>query len=194
VSAAPPAGRLGRDFFARDPRTVARELIGCGLIHAGVGGTIVETEAYAEHEPACHAYVGRTARTRVLFGPPGHAYVYLSYGIHQLFNVVTEPAGVGAAVLIRALEPRWGIERMRTRRPGRSDRELCAGPGRLSLALAIGAEHNECDLLGGELRIAPRAAPAPAVVSGARIGISKAVELPWRYCAAASPWLSVPAS
>lgn len=184
--------RLGHDFFARDPNTVARELLGCTLLHGPVGGRIVETEAYAEDDPACHAYVGRTDRTAVIFGPPGHAYVYLSYGIHQLFNVVTEPDGIAAAVLIRALEPLRGIERMRRRRPGRSDRELCAGPGRLTAALAIGAEHNEADLVAGPISLhrGNGREPAAEIAAGPRIGISKGVDLPWRYCEADSRWLS----
>lgn len=190
-----PGGRIDAAFFARDPVSVARDLIGCELLHAGVGGRVVETEAYAEHEAACHAHVGVTARTGVLFGPPGRAYVYLSYGIHQLFNVVVEPEGVGAAVLIRALEPTLGIELMRERRSGRRDRELCSGPGRLTSALGIGAEHNDSDLATGaiELRHRPAAGDEPPIVAGPRIGISKAVELPWRYCEAGSRWLSVPA-
>ena len=190
-----PGPRIEPAFFERDPCMVARELIGCELLLDGVGGRIVETEAYAEHEPACHAYVGRTARTEVLFGPPGRAYVYLSYGIHQLFNVVVDSPGVGAAVLVRALEPSRGVERIRAQRPGRSDRELCSGPGRLTTALGIGSHHNGTKIGSGglELRHPPAAAPTAGIVSGPRIGISKAVELPWRYCEPGSPWLSVSA-
>lgn len=193
--ASPRGERLEAAFFDRDPCVVARELIGCELSHAGSAGRIVETEAYAEDDPACHAHAGLTARTSVLFGPPGHAYVYLSYGIHQLFNVVVEPEGVGAAVLIRALEPTRGIEAIRSRRPGRSDRELCSGPGRLTLALDIGAEHNRIDLAGGPIAVTGRVPGErrPEVVTGPRIGISKAVELPWRYCERGSRWLSAPA-
>lgn len=190
-----PGGRIDRSFFDRDPRVVARELIGCELLHHGVGGRIVETEAYSEDEPACHAHVGVTARTQVLFGTPGHAYVYLSYGIHQLFNIVTEREGRGAAVLIRALEPIRGLAVIRARRAGRSERELCAGPGRLTLALAIGPEHNRADLASGPLALHRRdpRAPRPSVVEGPRIGITKAAELPWRYCERGSRWLSAPA-
>lgn len=187
------AERLRSEFFLRDPCTVARELIGCELEHGGSAGRIVETEAYAEHEPACHAYVGVTRRTRVLFGPPGRAYVYLSYGIHQLFNVVVEHEGVGAAVLIRALQPTRGLDGIRRRRPGRSDRELCSGPGRLTVALGIGAEHNGIDLSSGPIRILRPERGSQEVLAGPRIGISKAVELPWRYCEAGSAWLSAPA-
>jgi DNA-3-methyladenine glycosylase len=195
VIGAEPGERLGREFFAREPNIVARELLGCTLRHGPVGGRIVETEAYAEDDPACHAYVGRTDRTAVIFGPPGHAYVYLSYGIHQLFNVVTEPDGLAAAVLIRALEPSDGLEHMRRRRPGRRDRELCAGPGRLTEALGIGAEHNRADLVAGPIALhrGNGRRQAAAIVSGPRIGISKGVELPWRYCEAGSRWLSAPA-
>lgn len=188
--AAVAEARLGRAFFAREPGEVARELIGCALVRDGVGGVIVETEAYAGHEPACHAFVGRTARTEVLFGPPGHAYVYLSYGIHHLFNVVTGEDGDAGAVLIRALEPRWGMERMRRRRPGRSDQELCAGPGRLSLALGIGPADNRRDLCSGPIALHPPEVPAADPIAGPRIGISKATELPWRFCATGSSWLS----
>jgi DNA-3-methyladenine glycosylase len=182
--------RLGREFFARGPGAVARDLVGCALVRDGVGGVIVETEAYAEHEPACHAFVGRTARTEVLFGAPGHAYVYLSYGIHQLFNVVTGAEGDAGAVLIRALEPRWGLERMRRRRPGRPDQELCSGPGRLSLALGIGPEDNRLDLCSGPISLHPRNGRPVAPIAGPRIGISKATELPWRFCDTGSRWLS----
>ena len=182
--------RLGTEFYTRDPCLVARELIGCELIAYGAGGIIVETEAYSEHEPACHAHVGVTQRTSVLFGPPGVAYVYLSYGVHQLFNVVTESEGSGAAVLIRALEPTVGIEAMRERRPGRSDRELCSGPGRLTRALGIGARDNRRDLGSGPIAINGPVEAEPEIVSGPRIGITKAAELPWRYCARGSAWLS----
>jgi DNA-3-methyladenine glycosylase len=189
-----PPGRLARPFFDRDPVAVARDLIGCSLLVAGVGGRIVETEAYAESEPACHAYVGVTDRTRVLFGPPGHAYVYLSYGVHQLFNIVTAPSGHGAAVLIRALEPTAGIERMRARRAGRGDRELCSGPGRLTQALGIGRELNGADLTAGEVALHPSSGGLVGEpMAGPRVGISKATDLPWRFCEPGSAWLSVPA-
>jgi DNA-3-methyladenine glycosylase len=184
--------RLGRDFFGRDPTAVAADLLGCTLSARGAGGRIVETEAYHEGEPACHAYVGRTERTEVLYGPPGFAYVYLSYGIHQLFNVVTGGEGHGAAVLIRALEPDHGLERIRERRPGRPERELCSGPGRLTRALGISAADNRLDLCGGAISIHARPeADPPRALAGPRIGISKAADLPWRYCdASRSEWLS----
>ena len=127
-------------FYARPVLEVARDLVGCTVSHAGATGVIVETEAYHDTEPACHAFVGLTPRTRVLFGPPGRAYVYRSYGIHALLNAVCEPEGVGAAVLIRALEPLEGIELMRARRGQERGEELCSGPGKLTQALGIEME------------------------------------------------------
>jgi DNA-3-methyladenine glycosylase len=126
-----------REFYERPVLVVARELIGCTVSHGGCTGVIVETEAYHHSEPACHAFVGLTPRTETLFGPPGKAYVYRSYGIHALLNAVCEPEGVGAAVLIRALEPVAGLDQMRRRRGGVADRELCSGPGKLTQALGI---------------------------------------------------------
>jgi DNA-3-methyladenine glycosylase len=184
--------RLGRDFFDRSVHRVARELIGCRLFFAGCGGTIVETESYERDDPACHAYVGLTPRTRVLFGPPGRAYVYLSYGIHSLLNFVAEPEGEAAAVLIRALEPSAGLEAMRARRGPRPDRDLCNGPGKLTEALGIGLAENDADLGREPFRILGPEGARPAVVAGPRIGISKAVERPWRFCAAGSPFVSRP--
>ena len=175
---------------------VARDLIGCSLRFDGVGGMIVETESYERDDPACHAY-GRADRAQpALFGPPGHAYVYLSYGIHSLLNFVCEPAGSAAAVLIRALEPRWGLERMRERRGRAGGGELCSGPGRLTEALAIGLEMSAAPLDRGAVR-APAGRPgdrSAEVVTGPRIGITRATELPWRFCAAESPFLSRPAA
>jgi DNA-3-methyladenine glycosylase len=172
----------------------ARALVGCTIAHAGCSGVIVETEAYHEREPACHAFVGLTARTRPLFGVPGVAYVYRSYGLHALLNVVVEPAGVGAAVLIRALEPLAGLEAMRVRRGRRRETDLCSGPGKLTQALGVGMELNETSLLDGPIRLG---APPPdradvTVVSGVRIGISRAAELPWRFCVAANRHVSRP--
>jgi DNA-3-methyladenine glycosylase len=190
---------LGADFYARDVVVVARELIGCTVAHGDAAGVIVETEAYHESEPACHAYVGLTARTRVLFGPPGRAYVYRSYGIHALLNAVCEPEGVGAAVLIRALSPTTGLEHMRARRalaPHAPDSALCSGPGKLTQALGVGLEHNDTDLRTGPVRIfAPAAAAAAAgaqVLAGTRIGITKAADLRWRFCLAGSEHVSSP--
>jgi DNA-3-methyladenine glycosylase len=196
VSAAGTAGgeRLGVEFFDRSVHLVARELIGCRLFFAGCGGTIVETESYERDDPACHAYVGLTDRTEVLFGPPGRAYVYLSYGIHSLLNFVAEPEGEAAAVLIRALEPTAGLEQMRARRGERPDRELCSGPGKLTEALGIGLEQNEADLSRDPFMVLP---PEPGsaleVLTGPRIGITKAVERPWRFAATGSPYVSKPA-
>ncbi len=191
-----PEDRLGPGFFDREVTLVARELLGCTLSNGTCGGVIVETEAYDEDDPACHAHIGRTARNAGLLGPPGQAYVYLSYGIHRLFNVVTGPQGTAAAVLVRALQPRWDLDSIRARRPGRTERELCAGPGRLALALAIGAEHDGADLATGALRLGPpsqRPDRETRPIAGPRIGISKGTELPWRYCArGAERWLSAP--
>jgi DNA-3-methyladenine glycosylase len=183
---------LPREFFDRSVHEVARELVGCTLLYAGCGGTIVETESYEAEDPACHAYVGLTERTRVLFGPPGIAYVYLSYGIHSLLNAVAEPEGEAAAVLIRALEPTHGIERMRERRGARADADLCSGPGKLTEALGIDLDANEADLCRDPFLLAPPAGERPEVVVGPRIGITKAVERPWRFCAAGSPYVSRP--
>jgi DNA-3-methyladenine glycosylase len=184
--------RLTRDFFDRTVHLVARELIGCRLFFAGAGGTIVETESYDRDDPACHAYVGLTERTRVLFGPPGRSYVYLSYGIHSMLNFVAEPEGDAAAVLIRALEPTAGLEEMRARRGDRPDLDLCSGPGKLTEALGIGLEHHDADL-GRDpfLLLGPKGAP-PEVVVGPRIGITKAVDRPWRFSAAGSRFVSKP--
>ncbi len=164
---------LEPDFYDRPVVEVARDLIGCTLSHGACAGMIVETEAYHESEPACHAYVGLTPRTRTLFAAPGRAYVYRSYGIHALVNAVCEPEGVGAAVLIRALEPTAGIELMRLRRGqigGRAprDHELCSGPGKLTQALAISLADNEADLATGPVRIASRVAWRRAAGAGGR--------------------------
>jgi DNA-3-methyladenine glycosylase len=224
-----PTDVLPADFYARPVLEVARDLIGCVVEHRGTSGRIVETEAYHESEPACHAFVGVTPRTRTLFGKPGIAYVYRSYGIHAMLNAVCEPAGVGAAVLIRALEPLDGIEEMRLRResavrgPRRGgdrrgeraplrDRDLCSGPGKLTQALGVelsengsslldgpigirtgrddfagfeGMTQQECEAVGGPGR-------GPAVVVGTRIGITKAVGLRWRFCAAGNRHVSRP--
>ncbi|HWI95995.1 MAG TPA: DNA-3-methyladenine glycosylase [Solirubrobacterales bacterium] len=185
---------LGANFFDRSVHLVARELIGCRLFFAGCGGTIVETESYERDDPACHAYVGLTDRTEVLFGPPGRAYVYLSYGIHSLLNFVAEPEGEAAAVLIRALEPTAGLEQMRARRGERADRDLCSGPGKLTEALGIGLEQNRADLSRDPFRLLDRVpGHAPEVLTGPRVGITKAVERPWRFAAADSPYVSKPA-
>jgi DNA-3-methyladenine glycosylase len=177
-------GSLTADFYARPVLEVARELIGCTVSHGATAGVIVETEAYHDSEPACHAFVGLTARTRPLFGEPGRAYVYRSYGIHALLNAVCEPPGVGAAVLIRALEPIAGIELMYARRGVADVHELCSGPGKLTQALGVSLAHNDTSLSSGPVRIGPRAPgwEDPPVLEGTRVGISRAVELPWRFC------------
>jgi DNA-3-methyladenine glycosylase len=181
-------------FYARDVRTVAQELIGCVVRHGPCSGVIVETEAYHESEPACHAFAGLTARTKTLFGPPGRAYVYRSYGIHVMLNAVAEPAGVGAAALIRALEPLDGIELMRERRGLSAIDQLCSGPGKLTQALGIGLEHNGGDLETGPVVIlAPsEGAPPPRLARSRRVGITKAVDLEWRYSLPGSRFVSRP--
>jgi DNA-3-methyladenine glycosylase len=182
-----------RDFFERPVVEVARELVGWTVRHGETAGVIVETEAYHQSEPACHAYVGVTPRTQPLYGPPGCAYVYRSYGIHALLNAVCEPEGVGAAVLIRALEPVDGVELMRLRRRLDGVHDLCSGPGKLTQALDVELHHNATDLLGeGPVTLEPPRGPAPALVEGVRIGISKAADLPWRFCAAGSRSVSKP--
>jgi len=187
-------GTLDRAFYDRPVLEVARDLIGCTVRHGATAGVIVETEAYHHSEPACHAYVGLTARTTTLFGPPGIAYVYRSYGIHALLNAVCEPEGEGAAVLIRALEPLDGIDEMRGRRGLHRLEDLCSGPGKLTQALGIGLDDNATSLLDGPIRFgAPIGArPAVEVAVGPRIGITKAIELPWRFCAAGSRHVSRP--
>jgi DNA-3-methyladenine glycosylase len=172
---------------------VARELIGCRLLYDGCGGTIVETESYERDDPACHAYVGLTKRTEVLFGPPGRAYVYLSYGIHSLLNFVAEPEGEAAAVLIRALEPTAGLGAMRTRRGERPDADLCSGPGKLTEALGIGLDANNADLSADPfLLLPPEGGWVGDVVTSPRVGITKAVERPWRFSLSGSPFVSRP--
>jgi DNA-3-methyladenine glycosylase len=192
-SAAPAQDRLHVAFFARSVHTVARELIGCRLFYEGCGGVIVEAESYERDDPACHAYVGLTKRTATLFGPPGRAYVYLSYGIHSLLNAVCEPEGEAAAVLIRALEPTHGLDRMRTRRGAHPDADLCSGPGKLTEALGIGLDDNDADLNADPFLLLP---PEPEwegeVVTGPRVGITKAIERPWRFSLAGSPFVSRP--
>jgi DNA-3-methyladenine glycosylase len=181
-------------FYHRPVLEVAQGLLGCVLEHDGAAGVIVETEAYHESEPACHAFGGPRPRTRHLFGPPGRAYVYRSYGIHACINAVCEPEGTGAAVLIRALEPLSGLEAMRARRGLERPEDLCSGPGKLTQALAIELEHDGTDLGAGPVRIRPRPAGWEQVehVAGTRIGITKAAELPWRFCALGSRSVSRP--
>ena len=185
---------LDRSFFERSVHEVARELIGCELAVGETEGMIVETEAYDATDPACHAYIGRTARNQVLFGPAGRAYVYLSYGIHSLLNAVAEPEGSAAAVLIRALEPTEGIELMRARRGREPIEDLCSGPGKLTEALGVDLPLNGTDLLAPPFEISGRAPGwnGREIVTAPRIGITKAAELPWRYCASGSRYVSRP--
>jgi DNA-3-methyladenine glycosylase len=185
---------LSPEFFVRSVHVVARDLIGCTVVHGETAGVIVETESYHADDEACHAFGGPTPRNAVLFGPPGYAYVYLSYGIHSLLNIVAEPDGQAAAVLIRALEPLRGLELMRMRRGVVRLDALCSGPGKLTQALGVGLELNGSSLADGPIRVLSRQGEwsDPEVVSGPRIGITKATELPWRFCAAGSRSVSRP--
>ena len=181
--------RLGRDFFARSVHAVAPDLVGVTLLVDGVGGPIVEVEAYDHEDPAAHGYGGRTSRNASMFGPAGHAYVYRSYGIHWCLNFVCEQEGSASAVLIRALEPRAGLEAMRERRGLDDERLLCAGPGRLCEALAVTREHDGLPLDRPPFELLAREAE-PEIAVGPRIGITKAVEQPWRYGLSGSRFLS----
>jgi DNA-3-methyladenine glycosylase len=187
---------LEKAFFDRPVNDVARDLIGCRLGFDGVGGVIVETEAYDATDPACHAYTGLTARNAPLFGPPGVAYVYFSYGMHHLLNFVCEPEGSAAAVLVRAIEPTDGIDQMRARRRVKTESQLCSGPGKLTQALGVGPEHNSTSLLAPPFAILGRDPDwrEVKVEADLRVGITKGTDLPWRYCAAESRYLSVPLS
>jgi DNA-3-methyladenine glycosylase len=177
------------ELVAGSVHDAAPALIGWTLLHDGVGGRIVEVEAYASDDPASHSYRGRTPRTTVMFGPPGRLYVYRSYGIHWCANIVCEPDGHGAAVLLRALEPTHGLETMRLRRGLMDDRLLCAGPGRLTQALGLTGADNGADVARDPFRLVPPAGVVP-VVRSPRIGISKATEKLWRYVEAGSSWSS----
>jgi len=181
----------GIDFHAASTE-VARALIGVGLFVDGVGGRIVETEAYDESDPASHSFAGRTARNAAMFGAPGRAYVYRSYGIHWCLNAVCMPAGHGAGVLIRALEPTAGLATMRERRGVADPRLLCSGPGRLCQALGVTHALNAKRLDRAPFRLEAGAAEALDVATGERIGISKSRALPWRFVLAGSPFLSRP--
>ncbi|MEZ5080972.1 MAG: DNA-3-methyladenine glycosylase [Thermoleophilia bacterium] len=182
-------------FFDRPAGVVAPDLLGCTLLHDGVGGIIVEVERYEESDPASHSAAGPRGRAAVMFSEPGRLYVYRSYGIHWCLNVVCDGLGRGSALLVRALRPTQGLERMRERRGGRPDRELCSGPGRLAQALGVD------DRLNGSWAVPGDGAPAvsflPAsepveVARGPRIGITRAVDRPWRYVIEGSTWLSKP--
>src|SRR4051812_29728928 len=180
---------LKRPFFGRSVHTVAPDLIGATLLVDGVGGIIVEVEAYHHTDPAAHSFRGPTPRNRVMFGPPGFAYVYRSYGIHWCVNFVCEQEGSASAVLIRALEPTHGIATMRRRRGLHEERSLCSGPGKLTEALGITMAHNGLPLDAPPIVLHART-KKPAIVTGVRIGITKAVELPWRYGLKDSKFLS----
>ncbi|MHB8648576.1 MAG: DNA-3-methyladenine glycosylase [Gaiellaceae bacterium] len=181
--------RLEREFFARSVHDVAPELIGALLLVAGVGGRIVEVEAYDAEDPASHGFRGQTARNAAMFGPPGHAYVYRSYGVHWCLNVVCANRGRAEAVLIRALEPTLGLEQMRGRRGVESLRALCSGPGKLCQALGVTGVHDGLPLDRPPFLLHAREV-APLVATGPRIGVTRAAELRWRYCLAGSAYLS----
>jgi DNA-3-methyladenine glycosylase len=182
---------LGHEFFARSVHEVAPELVGATLLFEGVGGTIVEVEAYDHEDPAAHGYRGRTARNASMFGPPGHAYVYRSYGVHWCLNFVCEAEEVASAVLIRALEPTKGLDAMRARRGLDDPRLLCSGPGRLCQALGISGEHDGLALDLPPFQVHARAREEQ-VLTGPRIGITQAADRPWRYGLAESKFLSRP--
>ena len=180
---------IGRRFFARSVHEVAPDLIGTTFLCDGVGGQIVEVEAYDHEDPAAHGYRGRTARNASMFGPPGHAYVYRSYGIHWCVNFVCEEEGSASAVLIRALEPTQGIEQMQARRGVEDLRALCSGPGRLCQALGITRDHDGLPLDEPPFRLDERAGDVE-IARGPRIGITRAADRPWRYALAGSRYLS----
>jgi DNA-3-methyladenine glycosylase len=180
---------LSRDFFARSVHEVAPELIGCTLLVDGVGGVIVEVEAYDQEDPASHGFRGQTARNRSMFGPPGHAYVYRSYGIHWCLNLVCEEEGRAEAALIRALHPTDSLDRMRTRRGAEDLRLLCSGPGKLCQALGVTGGHDGSALDRPPFELLAARTPVE-VVSGPRIGITAAADRPWRYGLVGSPFVS----
>ncbi|MFL6792959.1 MAG: DNA-3-methyladenine glycosylase [Bradyrhizobium sp.] len=192
-SAAAIVPRLGkplkRSFFGRSVHEVAPDLIGATLLVDGVGGIIVEVEAYHHTDPAAHSFRGPTARNRVMFGPPGFAYVYRSYGIHWCLNFVCEEEGSASAVLIRALQPTHGISAMRRRRGLHDERALCSGPGKLTEALAVTIAHSELPLDQPPIALHARIGK-PEIAAGVRIGITKAIDLPWRYGLNGSKFLS----
>ena len=183
--------RLSREFFARSVHEVAPELVGALLLVDGVGGVIVEVEAYDLEDPASHGFRGRTERNAAMFGPPGHAYVYRSYGVHWCINFVCDVPDRAEAALIRALEPTRRLDVMRARRGVDDPRRLCSGPGKLCQALGITREHDGLPLDRAPFALQARESE-PAVVTGPRIGITRAADLPWRYALAGSPYLSRP--
>jgi DNA-3-methyladenine glycosylase len=183
--------RLRRSFFARSVHEVAPDLIGATFLFNGVGGVIVEVEAYHHTDPAAHSFRGPTPRNAVMFGPPGFAYVYRSYGIHWCVNFVCEPEGSASAVLVRAIEPTAGLAAMKRRRHVNGIRQLCSGPGKLCEALAITHAANGLPLDRSPFELHAASSP-PAIATGVRIGITKAVDLPWRYVLSGSAFLSRP--
>jgi DNA-3-methyladenine glycosylase len=199
TAAAAPAGSpalgapLDAAFFARPVAEVAPDLVGCSLLVDGVGGVIAEVERYQQDDPASHSFRGPSGRAAVMFGPPGRLYVYRSYGLHWCANLVCEPEGRGAAVLLRALEPTHGLDVMRARRGGLADRLLCAGPGRLCAALGIDGRLDGAAAAGtgAAIRVGARTGPVE-VASGPRVGITRAAARPWRFGRAGSPHLSRP--
>lgn len=191
---APKRGMTGTPAdidFSADSAEVARRLIGVILLVDGIGGRIVEVEAYDREDPASHSFSGQTPRNATMFGPPGHAYVYRSYGIHWCLNFVCREAGHGAGVLIRALEPQVGLDAMRSRRRQHDPRLLCSGPGRVCQALAVTRAHDGLPLDRPPFTLLAAEEPA-ALVTGPRIGISKAVDVPWRFGLRGSPFVSRP--
>jgi DNA-3-methyladenine glycosylase len=194
AAASPSDAVLPAAFYDRPVLEVAQDLVGCVVRHGGASGVVLETEAYHDSEAACHAHIGLTARTSILLGPPARAYVYRSYGIHALLNAVCEGEGIGAAVLVRALLPVDDLEGMRARRGFVPDARLCDGPGKLTQALGLDLEANGSSLVDGPVTFGPRAPGFEDVrlVSGVRIGITKAAELPWRFCATGQRGVSRP--
>ena len=190
-TAAAPGRPLTRAFFARNVLEVAPDLIGATLLVGGAGGVIVEVEAYHHTDPAAHSFRGPTPRNQVMFGPPGFIYVYRSYGIHWCVNFVCEKEGSASAVLIRALEPTHGLAAMRRRRGVPEARALCSGPGKLTEALGITGKHNGLPLDAPPFALHARIGKAEVAI-GVRIGITKAMELPWRFGLKGSKFLSKP--
>ncbi|WP_227870691.1 DNA-3-methyladenine glycosylase [Orrella marina] len=188
------SSRVPSSIFEGDPVAAARAIIGAILVVNGAGGIIVETEAYDQSDPASHSFKGLRPSNRSMFGPPGHAYVYRSYGVHWCLNFVCQPTGQGAGVLIRALEPLFGIEQMQARRATRSPRLLCAGPGRLTQALGIDDRHDGLALNASELQVFEAQYPPDTrqILVGPRIGITRAIDQPWRFGLARSGFLSKP--
>ena len=175
------------NFFARPAAEVAPELIGCLLLVGDTGGIIVETEAYEPDDPASHSFSGPSLRNQAMFGPAGHSYVYRSYGVHWCLNIVCNP---GHAVLLRALQPTLGLAAMALRRGTPLEKSLCSGPGKLAAALGIEKRHDGLALDGNPISLLPLAGGVALRVQGVRIGISRAVDLQWRWGLAGSPWLS----